>query len=44
MGVGNTEQGTKVISYILDFLKSLKNGILFYTFTNYIICFILYFY
>ena len=24
MGVGNTEQGTKVISYILDFLKSLK--------------------
>ena len=24
MGVGNTEQGTKVVSYILDFLKSLK--------------------
>lgn len=24
MGVGNTEQGTKVLSYIMDFLKSLK--------------------
>lgn len=41
MGIGNTEQGTKVISYILDFLKSLR--VEYYLIFVPIIIFVLYY-